>query len=261
MLQVKFRPGDVLADCPEALNKLTLWAQFTIGLQAQVQANATASKWADVASLVLEQDMDATYDSGELACEEFSELMEEIKKTDPVKGISIRWMVAVAPDSTAVELQLQALPVTGAGIKANPALMEDTAATIILDRQPLVYTAFNTKYSDGPVPIMFSNNPEETAQIIKEQPEAAHRACQLLYSRLLRTQALTQQQAAEYVKQPRPGVYTTPLVDQGRERAASMPPEPKKAKTLPAEMLTPDNGMEGIKSKLNKIKLDMQNVL
>jgi hypothetical protein len=212
MTTIKFKAADIIADCDPKLASMTLQAQLNPGEVVQLQQNSTASTWADVAALVMEQDMDACNEAGELACEEFSDLMEEMRGKEPTKGISIRWILVAPEEGDSVMLQLQALPCTAAGIKASPVFAEDNAAAIVLLQLPVSYQAFESGSAKGPIPILFSNIPEETAGLIRGNTEAIFKACQSLYSRIIFPEALNKAQAADYVKHPRPGNVSRPLL-------------------------------------------------
>jgi hypothetical protein len=242
MITIRFQPSDVMVDCPPSLAKMTLQAQLSPGEVIQLQANSVASKWADVAALVLEQDMDACNEAGELACEEFTDAMEELKARDPSKGICIRWILAASEDGSEVNLVLQALPCSASSIKASPILQEDNVAAVILDTLPMAFYGFDGTTAVGPVPVLFSNNPEETAVWARNNLEATFRALQILNAKLATVEALNAGQAAEYVKQPRPGVSTKPLV---RDWSSATPPDPKRARCGAADFMSSAGEMPG----------------
>jgi hypothetical protein len=233
-ITVRFKPADILLDCPAALEKMTLQAQLNPAEVVQLQPNSVASKWADVAALVMEQDMDASNEAGDLVCEEFTDIMEAMRVQDPAKGISIRWMLAGAEDSSELFLILQALPCSAAGIRSSPVLQEDQVAALVLLKLPVAYNAFDGHVATGPVPVLFSNSPEETASTIRVSVESTFKACQLLFTRLITPEVLDKTQAAEYVLQPRVSISTRPLVRQWSQAA---PPDPKKARTEAADIL------------------------
>jgi hypothetical protein len=233
-ITIRFRPADVLTDCPPSLEKMTLHAQLNPAEVVQMQPNSVASKWADVAALVMEQDMDASNEAGELVCEEFTDAMEALRVSNPSKGISLCWLLAPAEDSTDLYLVLQALPCSAAGIKGSPVFQEDNVAAVELYRMAVAYQAFDGQVAAGPVPILFSNAPEETANLIRVSVESTFKACQLLFTRLNTVEALDKDQAAEYVLHPRAAISTKPLV---RTWSAAAPPDPKKARTDAAELL------------------------
>jgi hypothetical protein len=220
---------------------MTLQAQINPGEVIQLQQNSAASKWADVAALVLEQDLDASNEAGELVCEEFTEAMEELRARDPSKGINIRWILAVTEDGSEIQLVLQALPCSAASLKSSPLLQEDNVAAIVLERVPVAFYGFDGAVAVGPVPVLFSNNPEDTATWVRSNLEATFGVLQMLYSRLGTVEALDLEQAASYVKQPRPGNITRPLV---RSWTQTTPPDPKRPRNE-ADLLTSTGDMPG----------------
>jgi hypothetical protein len=250
-ITIRFKPAEVLTDCPPALEKMTLLAQLNPAEVVQLQPNSVASKWADVAALVMEQDMDACNEAGELVCEEFTDAMEAMRVSHPAKGISIRWILAAAEDSSELYLVLQALPCSAAGIKSSPVLQEDNVAAMELFRMAVAYNAFDGGIAAGPVPVFFSNAPEETANMVRVSVESTFKACQLLFTRLNTVEVLDKDQAADYVQHPRGAISTKPLV---RTWSSAAPPDPKKARTEAAELLasTGDTaGSKKIKGYLN----------
>jgi uncharacterized membrane protein len=59
-------------------------------------------------------------------------------------------------------LQLQALPVGGGHIKGDPSYSKDNLAVVVLASYPVTMEGFDGDLAAGPVPILFSNKPEET---------------------------------------------------------------------------------------------------
>ena len=176
-----------------------LHGQFQPGVQITMQKNSAASAWADVKELIAAQDIDVVDSEGGLHSEAFLAQVE-----DDV-GASIRWMVAVADSGNSLELQLQALPAPLAVINSNPVLKLDNVATIVLARFPITAHCFDGAKAGGPVPTVFSEDPNQTSQWLKTSHQEAFKICQGLASRYLLPESLTLEEAREYVKTPREG--------------------------------------------------------
>ncbi len=62
---------------------------------------------------------------------------------------------------------------------------------MVIARFPVTYVPFNAEQAAGPVPIFFSEDPEETSKLLKDSPEFALSCLQALVSRLLAMEELT----------------------------------------------------------------------
>jgi hypothetical protein len=236
MLEVRFRPADVLPYDADIFSALELHGQFQLGAHVAMQPNSAASKWHDVYELVQAQDMDAVTRTGELANDDFINAMDDLKAEHPSAGISIRWMVAVADGGAALEIQLQALPCSLATVQTHPILRQDNVATIVLARQPVICPCYDGVRIAGPVPVIFSAVPAETAAALSSNLEAYFSACQSLYTRLLATEVLPLEHALEYVNQPREGRGARPFLRQWTEPAPG--PRAKRQRQLPADPIS-----------------------
>jgi hypothetical protein len=226
---------------------MELHGQFQIGSQVVMLPNSAASKWFDVYEMVQAQDMDATTLTGELASEDFIDAIDDLKAEHPSAGISIRWMVAVADGGAALELQLQALPCSLATVQTHPTLRQDNIASIVLSRQPVICPCFDGIRIAGPVPVIFSSEPAETAAALRADLKAYFSACQSLYTRLLATEVLPLEHALSYVAQPREGRGARPFLRQWTELEAA--PKPKKQRQA-----TQPNLLESARSQTGTIQ-------
>jgi hypothetical protein len=85
---------------------------------------------------------------------DFSRLLGEAKEDDPNAGISIRWTVRAA-GAAKIKLVLEALP-------------EDTTPGIQIKTWPLD----GPMASSGPIPVLFSSQPEKTKTRLDQDPGA-----------------------------------------------------------------------------------------
>jgi hypothetical protein len=86
-------------------------------------------------------------------------------------------MITVADNGQTLELQLQALPCSTATLGAYPVLRQDNVATTVLAMFAIQATYLNGRECAGPVPTMFSSNPEEAHRLLQD-PAVAHAHCQ-----------------------------------------------------------------------------------
>jgi len=138
-------------------------------------------------------------------------------------------------------------------INANPVLSQDGTAAMVVARFSVAMEAFDGINAAGPVPTWFSLSPESTLTALKNSPDMAHAMCQALAARLLKTQELSAEQAAEYIKAPKIGEHQKPFL---REWVApKQQPPPKKPRTEE----TTSSGMLSyrIKFKIFFIKWEM----
>jgi hypothetical protein len=75
-------------------------------------------------------------------------------------------MAAVADNGLSLELQLQALPCNPANLGTSPILRQDNGAMIVLAKFGIQAISFNGRECAGPIPVMFSSDPEETAELL-----------------------------------------------------------------------------------------------
>jgi len=106
--------------------------------------------------------------------------------------------------------------------------MQDNTATIVVARFAVAMESFDGVAAAGPVPTWFSVNPEATLIALKKSPDMAHAMCQALAKRIIKTEELNQEQAAEYVKAPRQGVEQTPFLREWVAPKQDSPPKKQK---------------------------------
>ncbi len=86
---------------------------------------------------------------------------------------------------------VQALPCSKEEINASPTLQTDVTPGIIVASYPVGYLSFDGSTADGPVPTLFSNDPEATLKRLRDTPEFAFECLQALVSRLYAREELT----------------------------------------------------------------------
>jgi hypothetical protein len=143
-------------------------------------------------------------------------------------GICWRWALAASEDGRAINLELQALPYSGATLKGNPAFSKDNLAVVILTSFPVSSESFDGGRAAGPIPVFFSANPGETLEKLKVSASLAHQLCQAMATRFLSTEALSAVEAWELNGLPREGKACSPFLRAWRDVE---PPVSKKQRT------------------------------
>jgi hypothetical protein len=148
---------------------------------------------------------------------DFGIIQNTISKTILILGLSWRWALSAVADGSGVELQLQALPSNLASISAIQAYGKDNIAAVTLAAFPVLCGLFDGDIGAGPVPTLFSTDPEGTVERMRSNPRAAHQICQALATRLLTLEQLSGTEALELVLNPREGKAASPFTRVYRE--------------------------------------------
>ena len=64
------------------------------------------------------------------------------------------------------------------------------------------FSRFDDEVASGPVPVFFSNKPDESLQELKRDPSFAFKCLQALVSRLLVRKEMTKEEAIGYLAKP-----------------------------------------------------------
>jgi len=96
-------------------------------------------------------------------------LQKESRKT--ANGAAFRWAVGAAPNGF-IELQLQFLPAPANVIQARPILRQDNIAIVVAKVWQIFGEAFDGNgHLGGPVPSIFTEQPEELRAKLEEDPQ------------------------------------------------------------------------------------------
>ncbi len=133
------------------------------------------------------QDVDIVNEQGSAVSEAFLEAMEAYRQKNPdaQRGLVWRWILGQPEGGEGIYLMTQMLPCAISMIKAKPELREDHTLGVLAQRTPVVFDKFTGEIAPGPVPVFFSNSPEESLKQLQESPEYAFHCMQRLVSRLL----------------------------------------------------------------------------
>lgn len=69
--------------------------------------------------------------------------------------------------------------------------MQDNTPAVVAASYPISYNGFESGGAAGPHPVFFSEDPEQTAKVLKDSPEFALSCLQALVSRLLAMEQIT----------------------------------------------------------------------
>ena len=94
------------------------------------------------------------------------------ESTKSQNGAALRWAVCAAPNGF-LELQLQSLPAPAAVVNAKPMLRQDDIAVIVLKTWQIFSEVFDGMGGlAGPVPVLFTIQPEELRSKIDGDPDS-----------------------------------------------------------------------------------------
>lgn len=220
LLNVRFKANEAIPH--KSMEGYTIVGQFTAA--NIMQMNSTASKWVDLKELVQAGDMNVLDAQGKDVKDEFLAATKANKVAKAHLAATIRWMVTVADGANVLELQLQSLPCSTSALK--PVLRQDNVATVALAKFPLLTPLFDGRQCAGPVPILFSEDPDFTLDWMNGHAADAHAACQALAARYLAVENLSAKEAVAYISNPREGMGYKPLT-----RELAREPTPKRQRT------------------------------
>jgi hypothetical protein len=159
--RIKIHGGNLSCDIwAQDVSPITSLRPYRLRLEARggevdLGVNTTASAYMDVATLAASGTLTAFVSTNtEDKTADFSRLLGEAKEDDPNAGISIRWTVRAA-GAAKIKLVLEALP-------------EDTTPGIQIKTWPLD----GPMASSGPIPVLFSSQPEKTKTRLDQDPGA-----------------------------------------------------------------------------------------
>ena len=94
------------------------------------------------------------------------------ESTKSQNGAALRWAVGAAPNGF-LELQLQSLPAPAAVVNAKPILRQDDIAVVVLQTWQIFSEVFDGMGGlAGPVPILFTIQPEELRSKVEADPDS-----------------------------------------------------------------------------------------
>jgi hypothetical protein len=175
--RIKIHGGNLSCDIwAQDVSPITSLRPYRLRLEARggevdLRVNTTASAYMDVATLAASGTLTAYVGTNtEDKTADFSRLLGEAKEDDPNAGISIRWTVRAA-GAAKIKLVLEALPAPAKQLRRDGRLTEDTTPGIQIKTWPLDGPMASSGLS-GPIPVLFSSQPEETKTRLDQDPGA-----------------------------------------------------------------------------------------
>ncbi len=137
----------------------------------EIRPNTLSSRWDDVHALPGKGTLVAFRpDAAEDCSAEFKQLYAEAVTADPSLGAAIRWNIQ-AKSTSELRLVLQCLPASADRLRAEPRLSADDCQAIQIEVVDLDTEWLNGDEGPGPVPVLFSRNPEETREFLASHPD------------------------------------------------------------------------------------------
>jgi len=134
--------------------------------------NSLCSDWEDLAEEIARGSVLVELTGGGLDTERtmLKRLQKESRKT--ANGAAFRWAVGAAPNGF-IELQLQFLPAPANVVQARPILRQDNIAVVVAKVWQIFGEAFDGHgHLGGPVPTLFTEQPEELRSKLEEEPQS-----------------------------------------------------------------------------------------
>jgi hypothetical protein len=136
----------------------------------ELQPNTLSSRWEDVITLVGKGVLISSQpDAAEDCSTEFKQAYADALAEDPNLGAAIRW-TAQAKNAAGLRLVLQCLPATAERLRVDPRLSADDSPGIHIESIDLETEMLSREPGPGPVPILFTREPQEARDSLGESP-------------------------------------------------------------------------------------------
>ena len=167
MLKVEVNAGAIMPFDEAASFKLHMqaWPRDIL-----LNLNSTCSTWFDLQSSIASDSILVKKSDGS---DDNNNIFRRHLKQDNIKGAigaAFRWAVCAAPNNS-LELELQSLPIPEPFITSKPLLRADNIAIITVCRWQISSAVFDGEKLWGPIPIIFTEQPEELRSILSIDPE------------------------------------------------------------------------------------------
>jgi hypothetical protein len=226
-------PATELFSIPEAVGLYFHTSTRPDGIQILMDRTSTA--FTDIQAALQDRSMEIVNSDGvPIAAEHFrKKLCSEGHERNAV-GACIRWAVAVVDGATVLELQGLPSPVKF----LKPHNHSDNIPTIRLSHVPLAMDMGDGHPYQGPLPILFSSDPDAAAAAIQVDHNATRAEIHKVIGRLLYMEHVNLTQAREYLKKFRQATGRMAFDNRG-----SGPSRNKRVKlTLTPSSSTSDSG-------------------
>jgi len=175
-----------------------------------INANSTCSDWFDLQAAMAEGSIDVCKSDGSPDVHNIFIRNLHQETSWGAIGEAFRWAIAVSANNT-LELQFQSLPLPEPYVSTKPLLTGDNIAVVVLGKWPISCPLFDGEYLWGPVPVLFTEQPEELRRAIDADPEAFIPELNKLSAKFLRFERLRISEAKAYAKKPKKGKGDTPF--------------------------------------------------
>jgi len=188
-----------LSPLPEALSRHSI--ELTCPMDfATPGENATVTQWIDFEQLLRDGSISVADEQGAIVDKgPVLELVSHPNTDKSSVGASFRWAVTGTDDSKQVRLELQCLP-TQAKFLNRAHLKGENSVYMAMGAIPLRVELFDGQVARGPVPLFFSDMPEEAAEYLETNPDAVLDDVMEINDRILCMEQLSLEEALAYLK-------------------------------------------------------------
>ena len=137
---------------------------------ANPDQDRTTTDWVDLGQLITDGIATVTDEDGEEVSDRPLLAILQMPGTEKqCMGASVRWAIVGTSQGT-LELQLQCLPMQGKYIQKKTHFKGDNTVSVALGSIPMNVELFDNKNAKGPVPLLFSQNPEAALAFLNSNP-------------------------------------------------------------------------------------------
>ena len=202
ILKVRFSTRDVFlaTDTPAIQLRYEVWPRDIV-----IRRNMSTSEWLDISTLLASRDISVAGEGpadADLPVDNETLLTAMDGQPKAQVSASIRWAVCAGIDGR-MELVLQTFPATAAVLSGKPAFRGDNVPVIRLSAWPLQCDIFDGDEAAGPIPTLFSQEPDVTSQNILDNLVKAHNDLQRLAKVFFLMEAVSQDDCPALLKKPR----------------------------------------------------------
>jgi len=188
-----------LPSLPDPISKLSI--ELTCPMDfATPNENCTVTQWTDFEQLLRDGSISVVDEQG--AVTDKTPVLELVSRPSSDKssvGASFRWAVTGTDDSQQVRLELQCLPAQ-AKLLNRAHLKGENSVYMGMGAIPLRVELFDGQVARGPVPLFFSERPEDAAGYLETNPDAVLEDVMEVNDRILCMEQLSLEEALAYLK-------------------------------------------------------------
>ncbi len=168
-LKVRIPLNTVVLALPDAFNHQYLELICPLSY-ANPDQDRTATEWVDLGQLITDGVATVTDENeDEVSDKPLMAILQMPGTEKQCLGASVRWAVVGTSQGT-LELQLQCLPMQGKYLQKKTHFKGDNTVSVALGSIPMNAELFDNKTAKGPVPLLFSQNPEAALAFLHSNP-------------------------------------------------------------------------------------------